>query len=70
MSESLDVRDQPRYGSQVGGNNWSNSESKISRINDASDFSSLGSNFVWSSAHPMGRDATKKGKKKNIGVSA
>jgi len=55
MSEWHALRDQPRYGSQVGGNSGSSSGSKRSRENDASD-----SNSVGSSVRPMGRDATKK----------
>ncbi|KAL0824644.1 hypothetical protein Bca101_048321 [Brassica carinata] len=55
MSEWHALRDQPRYGSQVGGNSDSSSGSKRSRENDAND-----SNSVGSSVRPMGRDATKK----------
>ena len=66
MSEWLAVRDQPRYGSQVGGNTGSTSSgSKRSRESDASD-----SNSVGSSALPMGREASKKkGKKKSKGAA-
>ena len=61
ISEWLAVRDQPRYGSQVGGNTGSTSSgSKRSRESDASDSNSVGSNSVGSSAHPMGREAEKK----------
>ncbi|KAL9667998.1 hypothetical protein QQ045_002369 [Rhodiola kirilowii] len=57
MSEWHAVRDQPRYGSQVGGNTGSGSSgSKIAHESDASD-----SNSVGCTARPMGRDATKKG---------
>ena len=54
--------DQPRYGSQVGGNIGSGSSgSKRSHDSDA-----CGSNSVGSSARSMGREATKKrGKKKS-----
>lgn len=66
MSEWLAVRDQPRYGSQVGGNTGSGSSgSKRAHESDATD-----SNSVGSSARPMGRDATKKkGKKKSKGAT-
>ncbi|XP_058725999.1 glutathione S-transferase T3-like [Vicia villosa] len=66
MSEWLAVRDQPRYGSQVGGNAGSGSSgSKRVHESDASD-----SNSVGSSARPMGRDAAKKkGKKKSKGAT-
>ncbi|XP_058783304.1 glutathione S-transferase T3-like [Vicia villosa] len=66
MSEWLAVRDQPRYGSQVGGNTGSGSSgSKRVHESDASD-----SNSVGSSARPMGRDAAKKkGKKKSKGAT-
>jgi hypothetical protein len=48
--------DQPRYGSQVGGNTGSgNSGSKRAHESDASDF-----NSIRSSVHPMRRDASKK----------
>ena len=61
ISEWLAVRDQPRYGSQVGGNTGSTSSgSKRSRESDASDSNSVGSNSVGSSARPMGREAAKK----------
>uniref|UniRef100_A0A0D3CIS9 No apical meristem-associated C-terminal domain-containing protein n=1 Tax=Brassica oleracea var. oleracea TaxID=109376 RepID=A0A0D3CIS9_BRAOL len=64
MSEWLAVRDQPRNGSQVGGNTGSTSSgSKRSRESDASDSNSVGSNSVGSSAHPMGREAAKKKQK-------
>ncbi|CAN6807181.1 unnamed protein product [Brassica oleracea] len=71
MSEWLAVRDQPRYGSQVGGNTGSTSSgSKRSRESDASDSNSVGSNSVGSSARPMGREATKKkGKKESKGAT-
>jgi hypothetical protein len=56
MSEWLALRDQPRYGSQVGGNTGSGSSgSKRAHESDVSD-----SNSVGSSARPMGRDAAKK----------
>ncbi|CAI8616805.1 unnamed protein product [Vicia faba] len=56
MSEWLALRDQPHYGSQVGRNSGSvGSGSKRAHESDASD-----SNFVESSARPMGRDAAKK----------
>ena len=57
----LVVRDQPRYGSHVGGNNGSGSSgSKRAHKSDASD-----SNTVGSSSRPMRRDVVKKkGKKK------
>ena len=56
MSEWLALRDQPRYGRQVGGNTGSGSSgSKRAHESDASD-----SNSVGSSARPMGRDAAKK----------
>ncbi|ONK61534.1 uncharacterized protein A4U43_C08F30960 [Asparagus officinalis] len=56
MTEWLAVRDQPRYGSQVGGNTGSGSSgSKRAHESDASD-----SNSVGSSARPIGRDAAKK----------
>ena len=66
IKEWLAIRDQPRYGSQVGGNTGSGSSgSKRSRESDASD-----SNSVGSSARPMGRDAAKKkAKKKGKGAS-
>ncbi|XP_019093249.1 PREDICTED: uncharacterized protein LOC104753437 [Camelina sativa] len=60
------VRDQPRYGIQVGGNTryWSIG-SKRSAERYASD-----SSYVGSVARPMGRDATKKkGKKKGKGAA-
>ena len=61
MSEWLDVRNQSRYGSQVGGNTGpTSSGSKRSRESDASDSNSVGSNSVGSSARPMGREAAKK----------
>jgi hypothetical protein len=62
----LVVRDQPHYGSQIGGNIGSgSSESKRAPESDASD-----SNSIGSSACPMGRDATKKkGKKKSKGAT-
>ena len=63
MSEWHALRDQPRYGSQVGGNSGSSSGSKRSRENDASD-----SNSVGSSVRPMGRDATKKKVKRKTSV--
>uniref|UniRef100_A0A0D3BLG3 No apical meristem-associated C-terminal domain-containing protein n=1 Tax=Brassica oleracea var. oleracea TaxID=109376 RepID=A0A0D3BLG3_BRAOL len=64
MSEWLVVRDQPRYGSQVGGNTgFISSGSKRSRESDASDSNSVGSNSVGSSARPMEREATKKRQK-------
>ncbi|XP_058762812.1 glutathione S-transferase T3-like [Vicia villosa] len=66
MSEWLAVHDQPRYGSQVGGNTGSGSSgSKRVHESDVSD-----SNSVGSSARPMGRDAAKKkGKKKSKGAT-
>ncbi|CAI8590441.1 unnamed protein product [Vicia faba] len=62
MEEWHALRDQPRYGSQVGGNIGSGSSgSKRSRESDA-----CGSNTVESSARPIGREAAKKkGKKKS-----
>ncbi|XP_048600146.1 glutathione S-transferase T3-like [Brassica napus] len=60
MKEWIAVRDQPRYGSQVGGNSGSKSSgSKRAHDSDASD-----SNSVGSTARPMGRDAAKKKAKK------
>ena len=66
MKEWITVRDQPRYGSQVGGNSgYKSSGSKRTHDSDASD-----SNSVGSTARPMGRDATKKkAKKKGKGVA-
>ncbi|KAL9665146.1 hypothetical protein QQ045_020557 [Rhodiola kirilowii] len=63
MAEWQAVRDQPRYGSQVGGNTGSGSSgSKRSHESD--------SNSVGSSARPMGREAAKKkGKKKSKGAA-
>ncbi|CAI8614790.1 unnamed protein product [Vicia faba] len=59
MSEWLALRDQPRYGSQVGGNSGSvGSGSKRAHESDASN-----SNSVESSALPMGRDVAKKREK-------
>jgi len=56
MKEWITVSDQPRYGSQVGGNCGSKSSgSKRAHDSGASD-----SNSVGSTARPMGRDATKK----------
>uniref|UniRef100_A0A0D3CCD4 No apical meristem-associated C-terminal domain-containing protein n=1 Tax=Brassica oleracea var. oleracea TaxID=109376 RepID=A0A0D3CCD4_BRAOL len=64
MSEWLAVHDQPRYGSQVGGNTGSGSSgSKRVHESDASD-----SNSVGSSARPMGRDAAKKKLKRKVRV--
>jgi len=62
MAEWYALRNQPRYGSQVGGNTGSRSSgSKRSHESDA-----CGSNSVGSSARPMGREAAKKmGKKKS-----
>ncbi|XP_058740814.1 uncharacterized protein LOC131613129 [Vicia villosa] len=62
MEEWHALRDQPRYGSQVGGNiGPGSSGSKRSRESDA-----CGSNTVESSARPIGREAAKKkGKKKS-----
>uniref|UniRef100_A0A0D3A6V5 Myb-like domain-containing protein n=2 Tax=Brassica oleracea var. oleracea TaxID=109376 RepID=A0A0D3A6V5_BRAOL len=66
MKEWIAVRDQPRYASQVGGNNGSRSSgSKRAHKSDASD-----SNSIGSTARPMGRDATKKKtKKKGKGIA-
>ncbi|KAL9308180.1 putative glutathione transferase [Arabidopsis thaliana] len=62
IKEWLAIRDQPRYGSQVGGNTGSvSSGSKRAHESDASD-----SNSVGSSARPMGRDAAKKKAKKKV----
>jgi len=62
IKEWLAIRDQPRYGSQVGGNTGSiSSGSKRGHESDASD-----SNSVGSSARPMGRDAAKKKAKKKV----
>ncbi|CAE5975713.1 unnamed protein product [Arabidopsis arenosa] len=63
----LAIRDQARYGSQVGGNTGSGSSgSKRAHESDASD----ATNSVGSSARPMGRDAAKKiAKKKGKGVA-
>ncbi|CAI8586436.1 unnamed protein product [Vicia faba] len=56
MEEWHALRDQPRYGSQIGGNIGSGSSgSKRSRESDA-----CGSNTVESSARPIGREAAKK----------
>jgi len=62
MAEWHTLRDQPRYGSQVGGNIGSgSSESNRSHDSDACD-----SNSIGYSARPMGREAAKKkGKKKS-----
>jgi len=62
MEEWQALRNQRRYGSQVGGNIGSRSSgSKRSHDSDA-----CGSNYVGSSARPMGREAAKKkGKKKS-----
>lgn len=62
MAEWYTLRNQPRYGSQVGGNTGSGSSgSKRSHESDA-----CGSNSVGSSARPIGREAAKKmGKKKS-----
>ncbi|KAK2378969.1 hypothetical protein QL285_066818 [Trifolium repens] len=62
MAEWDALREQPRYSSQVGGNNGSESSgSKRSRDSDA-----CGSNTIGSSGRPMGREAAKKkGKKKS-----
>ncbi|CAI8619666.1 unnamed protein product [Vicia faba] len=57
MSEWLSLRDQPRYGSQIGGNSgFVGSGSKRAHESDASD-----SNSIESSACPMGMDVAKKG---------
>ncbi|CAI8591430.1 unnamed protein product [Vicia faba] len=65
ISEWLALRDQPRYGSQVGGNSGSVGRgSKRARESDASD-----SNSVESSVRPMGRDTTKKRVKKSNGAA-
>ena len=56
MEEWHTLRDQPRYGSQVGGIICSGSSgSKRSHDSDA-----FGSNSIGSSACPMGREAAKK----------
>ncbi|KEH33886.1 hypothetical protein MtrunA17_Chr3g0099681 [Medicago truncatula] len=62
MVEWHTLSDQPSYGSQIGGNTGSRSSgSKRSHKSDA-----CGSNYVGSSARPMGREAAKnKGKKKS-----
>ncbi|KAG7578909.1 Harbinger transposase-derived protein [Arabidopsis thaliana x Arabidopsis arenosa] len=61
IKEWLAIRDQARYGSQVGGNTGSGSSgSKRAHESDASD----ATNSVGSSARPMGRDAAKKKAKK------
>ncbi|KAK2434856.1 hypothetical protein QL285_019968 [Trifolium repens] len=62
MAEWDALHEQPRYSSQVGGNNGSESSgSKRSRDSDA-----CGSNTIGSSGRPMGREAAKKkGKKKS-----
>ena len=66
ISEWLALRDQPRYGSQVGGNSgYVGSGSKRAHESDASD-----SNSVESSAHPMGRDTAKKRVKKKSNGAA
>ncbi|CAA7031287.1 unnamed protein product [Microthlaspi erraticum] len=60
MQEWLNVRDQPRYRSQIGGNTGSESSgSKRSRESSAGDTNSVGS-----SVRPIGRDAAKKKSKK------
>ncbi|CAE5980660.1 unnamed protein product [Arabidopsis arenosa] len=66
IKEWLAIRDQPRYGSQVGGNTGSGSSgSKRAHESDASDTNSVGS-----STRPMGRDAAKKkAKKKGKGAA-
>ncbi|RHN78829.1 hypothetical protein MtrunA17_Chr1g0170191 [Medicago truncatula] len=56
MEEWHALRDQPCYGSQVGGNIGSGSSgSKRSHDGDA-----CGSNSVGSSARPIGREAAKR----------
>ncbi|KAG7578907.1 Reverse transcriptase domain [Arabidopsis thaliana x Arabidopsis arenosa] len=61
IKEWLAIRDQARYGSQVGGNTGSGSSgSKRAHESDASD----ATNSVGSGARPMGRDAAKKKAKK------